>query len=302
MKLHNVVLICLSLILSLSAVFYYFLEQERSSFKEEQARLTEAQAQAMQEELALLAEEYQKQYQKISIKGIEGGEIIIATDSLVDQLLRERAKVEELRRELAENKKTSSARILALSKEVGSLRKVLKSYVLQIDSLHSSNERLRAENKAVRANFERSQYKVAQLAEEKNELSSRVDLAAKLDATSIVVRPIDKKGKTAKKINKIASLEISFKVTKNVTAEVGLKTFYARIMQPDDEVMLKPNATTFIFDNKEIKASMSRELEYNGEELMVTMYWIVEESLLSGAYRLQIFADGNLIGTSNFTL
>ena len=47
---------------------------------------------------------------------------------------------------------------------------------------------------------------------------------------------------------------------------------------------------------------MKKLIEYEGEEVAVTMYWDIEEFLSAGTYRVDIFADGNLIGRSNFTL
>lgn len=301
MKLKYVALLVLGLIGLLSLGFYQLLQSERADLEAEKAAFTQAQTEAMQEELAMLAEEYQSQYNKISIKGPEG-ELIIGTDSLVQQLLRERARVDELQRELQQTKKASAERIAALTREVGTLRKVLKSYVVQIDSLHATNERLRAENQEVRASYERSQTTVAQLSSEKSELTSRVNLAAKLDATAISIRLLDKRGKPTKKNDKITHIEIAFRVSKNVTAAVGMKTFYTRIMRPDDEVMLKGDAGNFSFEGKSLSYSTRREIEYNGEETPITMYWQVDETLMSGNYRVHIFADGNLIGSSSFTL
>lgn len=301
MKIKHVIALIIGLILCLSALFYYLLQGERRSLEAEKEAFTKAQTEAMQEELAMLAEEYKSQYNKISVKGPEG-DFVMGTDSLIKQLMAERQKVDQLQAELRDNKRTSAERIAALTKEVSTLRKVLKSYVVQIDSLHATNERLRAENQEVKASFERSQHEVAQLSTEKSELTSRVNLAAKLDATAISIRPIDKRGKTAKNIDKVVNLEISFRVAKNVTASVGQKTFYTRIMRPDDEVMLKAGAGTFSFEGKSLPFSTRREIEYNGEETAVTMYWPVEESLMSGRYRVQIFADGNLIGTGGFSL
>ena len=152
----------------------------------------------------------------------------------------------------------------------------------------------------MKESYNKSQSTVQQLSSEKSELTSRVNLAAKLDATAISVLPMDKKGKQAKKIDKIVNLQISFHVAKNVTAAVGKKTFYIRLTRPDEEVMLKGNSGNFSFEGKSIPYSIRREIEYNGEETAVSMYWPVEESLQSGTYKLRIFADGNLIGSSQF--
>ena len=56
------------------------------------------------------------------------------------------------------------------------------------------------------------------------------------------------------------------------------------------------------FEGKDINYSMKKVIEYEGEELPVTMYWDIEEFLSPGDYRVDIFADGNLIGRKKFTL
>lgn len=301
MKIKYVILIVLAVALAISGLFYYILQGERKNFESEKEAFTKAQTEVMQEELERLKQDYESQYNKISIKGPEGN-FVIGTDSLVAQLMSERAKIDRLQEELRSSKAASAERIASLTREVSTLRKVLKSYVEQIDSLHTTNERLRAENQEVRASYERSRSEVAQLSTEKSELTSRVHLAAKLDATAISIRPMDKRGKTTKNIDKLVNIEISFRVAKNVTASTGHKTFYTRIMRPDDAVLVKSGAGSFNFEGKSLQFSTRREVEYNGEETPVTMYWPVEESLMSGTYRVQIFADGNLIGSSSFTL
>ena len=47
---------------------------------------------------------------------------------------------------------------------------------------------------------------------------------------------------------------------------------------------------------------MNQMIEYEGEEVAVTMYWNIEEFLSPGTYRVDIFSDGNLIGQKRFTL
>ena len=189
-----------------------------------------------------------------------------------------------------------------LSREVTTLRNVLRTYVVQIDSLQVANERLRAENTEVKANYERVTSQAQQLSSEKAHLTDRVKLAAKLDATAISITPVDKRGKPTKNLSKITNLQIRFTVAKNVTAEVGEKTFYCRIMQPNDELLTKAGGGTFAFEGKQIPYSTRRMIEYNGEETQLTMYWPVEESLQHGTYNLRIFADGNLIGSASFSL
>ena len=118
-----------------------------------------------------------------------------------------------------------------------------------------------------------------------------------------MVTPIDSRGKTAKKIKKTDKIKITFSIAKNVTAEVGEKYIYARIVKPDGDVLVKDRADVFPFEDREINYSCRKLIEYTGEELNdVTMYWAVEEFLYPGEYRGDIFADNYKIGTRSFTL
>ena len=301
MKVKHVIIAASAVIIALVAAFYFVLRNERAQLQEEKDLFASEQKEIMQEELQKLASEYDIQYQKLS-QGMGEQKISLATDSLISQLLSERAKVEQLQKELKTSKATSAKRIDQLSREVTTLRNVLRTYVVQIDSLQVANERLRAENTEVKANYERVTSQAQQLSSEKAHLTDRVKLAAKLDATAISITPVDKRGKPTKNLSKITNLQIRFTVAKNVTAEVGEKTFYCRIMQPNDELLTKAGGGTFAFEGKQIPYSIRRMIEYNGEETQLTMYWPVEESLQHGTYSLRIFADGNLIGSASFSL
>ena len=140
------------------------------------------------------------------------------------------------------------------------------------------------------------------LKKEKEKLTERVTLASRLDATGINVTPVNGRGKKAKVIKKMEQFVVDFRISKNITAPVGEKTIYVRIMKPDDDILLKSRADVFTFEGKEINYSMKKLVEYDGEELPVTMYWNIEEFLSPGTYRVDIFADGNLIGRKSFTL
>ena len=301
MKTKHVLIAALAVIVALVIGFIFILRSQRTELEEEKAVLVNQQRDIMEEELTKLAAEYDIQYKKLSA-GQGEQKFSLATDSLISQILAERAKVEQLQKELKASKATSAKRIDQLSREVTTLRNVLRTYVVQIDSLQATNERLRAENTEVKENYNRVTSQAQQLSSEKAHLSDRVKLAAKLDATAISVTPIDKRGKHPKTLSKVVNLQIHFTISKNVTAEVGEKTFYCRITQPNDELLVKAGAGTFAFEGKQIPYSIRREIEYNGEETPLVMYWPVEESLQSGTYQLRIFADGNLIGSASFSL
>ena len=199
-------------------------------------------------------------------------------------------------------KATDKAEISRLTNELASLRKILKSYIAQIDSLNRANEKLTKEKEEITNKYQETTRTLNQVSQEKANLNEKVTRAAKLDATAISVRATNLKGKDQKKIKKVEQLIVSFTVTKNITAEPGERTIYVRIMKPDDDVLVKNRANTFPYENGNIQYSIKRVIEYGGEEVNVSLFWKVEEFLMPGTYRVDIFADGNRIGSKSFSL
>jgi len=241
------------------------------------------------------------EYNELSLQ-YEGYKFEVGNDSLVALLSTEQAKVQRLLEELRTVKASNSKRINELKKELATLRNIMRNYVIQIDSLNSANEQLKQENQEVVKKFQQASSTAAQLSKDKEKLTERVTLASKLDAAAISVTPVNSRGKTMDRIKRMEQFVIKFTITKNITAPVGEKTIYVRIMKPDDDILVKNRTNVFEFEGKEINYSIKRIVEYDGEELPVVMYWDIEEFLSPGAYRVDIFADGNLIGKKSFTL
>lgn len=221
----------------------------------------------------------------------------INNDSLKIKLEREQMRTQQLLEELEHTKATSASEITRLKKELKAVRAVLKNYVMQIDSLNRENASLRKENKAVRNKYKEAAKKIDNLNEEKQALSKKVTLASQLDATGIQISLLKKNGNATGNIKRAKQIEITFTIAKNITAETGDKRAYIRIMQPDGELLTKSVEKTFLYENRSIGYSMSRDFEFTGESHDMTMYWDIEETLQSGDYNVFIFVDGNMIGS-----
>ena len=228
--------------------------------------------------------------------------LTVSNDSLSVLLEQEQLKTQRLLEELRTVKSSNATEIRRLKKELASLRKVMIGYINQIDSLN----RLTAQQKEIIADvtkkYNAASRQISNLSEEKKNLTKTVTLAAQLDATNISVQPTNKRGKTAKKVKDIVKFKINFSIVKNITAETGERTLYIRITKPDNDVLTKRSSNTFPYENRELEYSIKKYIEYNGEEQAVTVYWDVEEYLYAGTYRVDIFADGTLIGSQSFSL
>ena len=236
-------------------------------------------------------EQFARQYSEMKTQ--------INNDSIVAQLTQEQLKTQRLLEELRQVKSTDAREIARLKKELATVRAVLRSYVLEIDSLNRLNQNLREENSRVKGQYNEATRQIAGLSSEKASLSEKVAIAAQLDATGINMIAKKKNGKAVKRIKDCKSIEVSFRITRNVTATNGVRTFYVRITTPTGDVL--GGGGTFAYENRDIECSMKKSVEYTGEETPVTMYRAVEEFLSKGTYTVSVFADGNMIGSRSFT-
>ncbi len=74
----------------------------------------------------------------------------ITNDSLIAQLTQEQLRTQELLKQLKDVQATDAREIARLKKELATCRAVIRSYVLEIDSLNRLNQSLVAENVQVK--------------------------------------------------------------------------------------------------------------------------------------------------------
>ena len=254
---------------------------------------------AMQELAEMDKKEMENEYQQFARQYSEM-KTQINNDSIVAQLTAEQERTQQLLEELRRTKSNDAREISRLKKELATVRAVLRSYVLEIDSLNRLNQNLKDENNRMRGQYEEATRQIEGLNTEKASLSEKVAIAAQLDAIGINLTLKDKKSKTTEKLKKAKALQVSFSIAKNVTAPSGMKTVYVRITSPTGAVL--GGGGTFNYENRNLECSMKKTIEYTGNETPMTLYWNIAQSMVEGTYKVSIFADGNMIGSKNFSL
>ena len=253
----------------------------------------------MQELAELDKKEMENEYQRFADQYSEM-KTQINNDSIIAQLTQEQLKTEQLLKELKTVKASDAREIARLKKELATCRAVIRSYILEIDSLNRLNQNLTAENTRMKGQYAEATKQIEGLNADKQTLSEKVAIAAQLDATGINLVPKNKRGKATDKMSKCKTLQVNFSIAKNVTASNGVKSIYVRITTPSGSVLTQGG--TFSYENRTLKYSMRKEVEYTGNETPVTLYWNVNEALSGGTYNVSIFADGHMIGARNFTI
>lgn len=277
------------LIIALGGVVYYLYDNLNEQKKANVAmqELAELDKKEMENEYQQFADQYSEMKTRIS------------NDSIVAQLTKEQQRTRELLAELRKVKSTDAQEITRLKKELATCRAVIRSYVIQIDSLNRLNQNLRAENSQIRTQYDEATRQIEGLNNEKSVLNEKVSIAAQLDATAISMRPLTEKGKDSKKLKKTRAFSISFNIAKNVTAQTGNKTVYVRVNTPNGGTMSQSGS--FNYENRTIQYSAKKSVEYTGQETPVSVYCNANETLVAGTYKVSIFCDGHMIGSRSFS-
>ena len=282
------IIVILLVILLLAGIGYlgYSLKKEKKANQD------------IQELAALDKQEMEKEYQDFAAQYSEM-KTFIKNDSIIAELTAEQERTQKLLEELKRTHASDAAEITRLKKELATVRAVLRSYVIQIDSLNRLNQNLMDENDRVRSQLAESNQQNQELTSQKASLSEKVAIAAQLDASGIRLTPLNKKGKAVKAMKDARTLDVSFVITKNVTASNGTRNVYVRITTPEGELL--NGGGTFEYAGKQLAWSMRKAIEYTGEETALKLYWTVNEYLSGGQYNVSIFCDGQAIGSRNFT-
>ena len=252
----------------------------------------------MQELAELDKQEMENEYERFALQYSEM-KTQINNDSIVEQLTQEQMKTQKLLEELKKVKADDAREITRLKKELATVREVLRSYIIQVDSLNRLNESLKQENSRVNAVLQERNSQIAGLSNEKASLSEKVAIAAQLDATNISLSLLNKRDKPTKKLKDTKKMQVNFTITKNVTASNGNRTIYVRIQNPGGNTL--SGGGSFAYENRNLEYSMKKTIEYTGEEVSVATFWNVSQMLEGGQYRVSIFADGNMIGSRTFS-
>lgn len=218
------------------------------------------------------------------------------TDTLLLILDNEQQKVAQLMEELETVKATNASKMREIRKELTTMRRVLKHYVIQIDSLNRVNEQLVTENKKVKSQYNRVTRQINKLEKEKESLSETIERASMLEAFGFEIETVNSKGRKVRRLSKIQRFKTTFSISKNITTDAGEKPIYLRITDPNEEVLKNDDSGAFQFENKMIDYSSKRIIEYEGEAVDLTIYYDVNNFLFAGNYRFDVFVDGNLVG------
>ncbi|MCD6366632.1 MAG: hypothetical protein J7L46_03730, partial [Bacteroidales bacterium] len=225
-------------------------------------------------------------------------------DTLNQKIEDQKARIQQIKEDLKHNKNVSYYQINQYKKELETMRRIMKSYIVQIDSLNTLNQNLITENTQVKSSYNNEKNKNQELSQQNEDLSEKVDVAKEIRVFNLKVLGLNKKGKVNTKAKKIKKIQVCFVLGENKVVSSGTKVVYLRIARPDGSIISSSEYDLFDYQGNKIVYTDRREVEYNNEDTDVCVYWVNKsgEELISGTYYADIFVGGKNIGTTTLQL
>jgi cell division protein FtsL len=251
-----------------------------------------------EEKEAILVEEKARLKTELQELYVEYDSLQTDNDSMNIMLEAEQQKIQKLLAIRASNAET----IRLYKKELGTLRSIMRSYVVQINSLNQKNQMLAAENIKVRTQLRNVEKNKQELEKEKENLTSEVNKAKVLQAKNIIAYTLNERSKEKSKASKVVKIRVCFTLRENPIVTAGEKTVYIRIINPHGTVMVNDPSFLVEYKSQQIAYSESRVIEYQNADIDGCIFWHKNEALFPGMYTVELYAEGNMIGSSNFEL
>jgi FtsZ-binding cell division protein ZapB len=197
----------------------------------------------------------------------------------------------------------SNAQLIRTYKnEIGTMREIMKSYIVQIDSLNTRNKVLLAENQGIKVQISEVQKTNVELTKVREVLSSQVEIASVIQAKDLAVVTLNKNNKETTKIDKVFKLRVCFTLRENALATAGPKVVYMRVLRPDALVITTSPDNTFAFKSEKLIYSANRSVDYLNQDVEMCIYLDNTGDFVIGNYTVELYLENDKIGTGTFML
>lgn len=282
-KLKRTMWILVVVAVALVAVLGFVWSQKASLISEledEKRDLTE-QMESLQNDYATLSSDY---------------------DNINSQLDTSRAEVADLLERIKKTNATNRAKMRQYEKELGTLRSIMRNYIVQIDSLNTLNHKLTAEAAAARREAAASKAESAQLSQQVENLTGQVAAGSVIKARGLHIAAYNSSDKVTDRSSRTVRLLTSLSLVENDLAPKGPVRVFIRVKDPDGIILTNSNRSSFTFNGETMVASASRRVDYEGSEVDLSIYLNDIPEYRKGVYTVEAYTEQAFLGKSELML
>lgn len=223
-------------------------------------------------------------------------------EAINHQLDTSREQVAMLIEKLSKTEATNRAKIRQYEKELGTLRTIMKGYIVQIDSLNTLNKKLTADAAAARREAAESRRVSEELTQQVESLSSKVNAGKILRSRAISLVGHYSNDKAGDRHSRVRYMVANLTLVENSLADQGPVRVYVRVKDPEGILLMNNESTEFTVNGVALQATASREVDYTGNEVDVSIYINDTGEFVKGVYTLEVYTEKSLLGRAECML
>ena len=223
-------------------------------------------------------------------------------DSINSQLDTSRAEVANLLERIKKTDATNRAKMRQYEKELGTLRSIMRNYIVQIDSLNTLNHKLTADAAAARREAAASRAQNKELSQKVENLSGQVAAGSVIKARGLRIEAYNSSDKVTDRSSRVVRLLTSLSLVENELAPKGPVRVYIRVKDPDGIILTNSTRTSFSFNGETMVASASRQVDYEGSEVDLSIYLNDISSYQKGIYTVEAYTEQSKLGSAELML
>lgn len=218
------------------------------------------------------------------------------------QLDTSRAEVAALVERIRRTEATNRSQIRKYEKELGTLRSIMRNYIVQIDSLNTLNHRLTADAAAARREAAEARRANQNLSQQVDELSGQVAAGSIIKARGITLQAYNKSDKLTDRSSRTKRLLTTLSLVENDLAPRGPVRVYIVVLDPSGVQLVNSTSMNFTLGDDEVLASASREVDYEGREVELSIYLNEIPAFTKGVYTVKAYTQQAYLGEATLML
>jgi hypothetical protein len=136
----------------------------------------------------------------------------------------------------------------------------------------------------------------------KEELTSKVNVAAVIQAKDVVAVALNKKRKETDELRNLDKVRVCFTLRENPIAAAGNKVVYLRVVRPDQLVITPSPDNLFEVKGEQLIFSANRAVDYANADIEMCIFLDNTGDFIPGTYNVELYLEGEKIGGGSFTL
>ncbi len=224
-------------------------------------------------------------------------------DTINSQLDSSREEVSQLIERIKKTEATNRSKMRQYEKELGTLRSIMRNYIVQIDSLNTLNKKLTADAAAARREAAESRRQSEELSKTVESLTDQVAVGSVVKARGLKLEAFNASDKVTDRSSRVVRLIASLSLVENDLAKKGPVRVYVRVKDPDGILLTNSTQRTFnVAGGEPMICTASREVDYEGKEVEMGIYVNEIPSYVKGIYTVEAYTEQTKLGEAELML